>query len=45
MGVFKHLNKLLPHIDDAFKTFYDAMLNDIKLSVFFEIKTFPKTVS
>ncbi len=36
MKKFVHLDKLLPYIDDAFASFYDAMLNDIRLSVFFE---------
>lgn len=36
MNKFKTLNDLLPHIDNAFQSFYDAMLNDVRLSVFFE---------
>lgn len=36
MKKFQHLNVLTEHIDDAFQSFYDTMLNDIKLAVFFE---------
>ncbi len=35
MSNFKNLDELIPHIEDAFKLFYDAMLNDVRLSVFF----------
>lgn len=33
---FKELVLILPHIDEAFKAFYDTMLNDVKLGVFFD---------
>ncbi len=36
MEKFKHLNKLLPYIDDAFDSFYQTMLNDVKLGAFFD---------
>lgn len=36
MKKFEHLNVLIEHIDDAFQSFYDTMLNDVKLSMFFE---------
>jgi diguanylate cyclase (GGDEF)-like protein len=36
MKIFIHLNKLVPYIDEAFESFYNTMLNDSKLSVFFE---------
>ena len=36
MKIFIHLNKLVPYIDEAFESFYNTMLNDLKLSVFFE---------
>jgi hypothetical protein len=35
MKNFKHLDKLLPHMDAAFRSFYDAMLKDSRLAVFF----------
>ena len=35
---FKHLDKLAPHIDTAFKKFYDKMLTDMTLSSFFDSK-------
>lgn len=35
---YKHLSSILPYIDDAFKAFYDSMLNDVKLAVFFDTK-------
>lgn len=38
MAKFKYLDKLYVHIDEAFKDFYNAMLNDIRLSVFFDNK-------
>lgn len=36
MKIFIHLKKLVPYIDEAFEAFYNTMLNDLKLSVFFE---------
>jgi len=36
MKRFDHLQELVPHIDDAFESFYNAMLHDKRLSVFFE---------
>lgn len=36
MKNFKYLTSLIPYIDDAFESFYKALLNEIKLSVFFE---------
>ena len=36
MKKFSHLYKLLGHIDDAFESFYDDMLKDARLSIFFE---------
>lgn len=36
MKTFKHLKKLLPLIDNAFKSFYDTMLQDGRLSMFFK---------
>ncbi|MBN2781958.1 MAG: GGDEF domain-containing protein [Campylobacterales bacterium] len=36
MQQFKLLNQLLPFEDKAFEAFYDTMLNDVRLSVFFE---------
>ena len=36
MKNFKNLDRLLPHMDNAFSSFYDAMLNDVRLAVFFE---------
>jgi diguanylate cyclase (GGDEF)-like protein len=36
MKRFKLLDNLIPHIDEAFASFYDIMLNDVRLSVFFE---------
>ena len=36
MKIFIHLKKLIPYIDEAFEDFYNTMLNDLKLSVFFE---------
>ncbi len=35
---YNHLTSILPYIDDAFKAFYDTMLNDVKLAVFFDTK-------
>ena len=35
---YYHLASILPYIDDAFKAFYDTMLNDAKLAVFFDTK-------
>ena len=35
---YKHLLSILPYIDHAFKAFYDTMLNDVKLAVFFDTK-------
>lgn len=36
MKTFSNLHILLQHTQEAFKAFYDAMLNDVRLSVFFE---------
>ena len=36
MKVFIHLKNLIPYIDEAFEAFYDTLLSDLKLSVFFE---------
>lgn len=36
MGMFEHIRELEPYVDDAFKKFYDTMLNDAKLKVFFQ---------
>lgn len=36
MEQFKYLNQLLPHIDEAFEDFYNTMLNDVRLGVFFD---------
>lgn len=36
MAHFKHLHELLEHSENAFKLFYDAMLGDTRLSIFFE---------
>jgi hypothetical protein len=36
MAYFKHLHALLEHTEKAFKLFYDAMLGDIRLSIFFD---------
>lgn len=36
MKTLKHISKLIPYINDAFTEFYDAMLSDPKLSIFFE---------
>lgn len=36
MKHFSSLTKLVDHIDDAFQAFYNTMLNDVRLSVFFE---------
>jgi len=36
MKKFQHLDKLLPHMEKAFISFYDAMLKDSRLAVFFE---------
>jgi len=36
MAQFKNLNKLIPLTDDAFQTFYDVMLKDSRLSIFFD---------
>lgn len=36
MSIFKYIKNLEPQIDDAFKEFYDTMLNDVRLGVFFE---------
>ena len=33
---YKHLSSILSHVDQAFKAFYDTMLNDVKLAVFFD---------
>jgi diguanylate cyclase (GGDEF)-like protein len=38
MAHFKHLHALLEHTEQAFKLFYDAMLVDSRLSIFFENK-------
>lgn len=35
---YYHLVSILPYIDNAFKAFYDTMLNDAKLAVFFDTK-------
>lgn len=36
MKKFELLDNLLPHIDKAFESFYDTMLNDVRLSIFFD---------
>jgi len=36
MNRFQHLDKLLPHMDGAFRNFYDKMLHDVRLAVFFK---------
>jgi diguanylate cyclase (GGDEF)-like protein len=36
MKIFVHLKNLIPYIDEAFESFYNTMLNDLKLSVFFD---------
>lgn len=36
MKNFKKLSSILPYVDAAFQSFYDDMLNDARLSVFFE---------
>ncbi|MEA1919291.1 MAG: GGDEF domain-containing protein [Campylobacterota bacterium] len=36
MKNLQHIEKILPDIDDAFNEFYNAMLSDEKLSIFFE---------
>lgn len=36
MNNLQYINKIIPYIDDAFSEFYDAMLSDKKLSLFFE---------
>lgn len=33
---FQYLNKLEPFINESFEEFYEAMLYDVRLSVFFE---------
>lgn len=38
MAHFKYLHALLEHTEQAFKLFYDAMLGDNRLSIFFENK-------
>jgi len=36
MIYLQNINKIVPYIDDAFTAFYDEMLSDPKLSIFFE---------
>ncbi|MFT7004840.1 MAG: hypothetical protein ACJAWW_002205 [Sulfurimonas sp.] len=36
MKKFKYLTNIIPHIDDTFSAFYNTMLKDTRLSVFFE---------
>lgn len=36
MPKFENLHKIMPWVDDAFETFYSAMLKDSRLSIFFE---------
>lgn len=36
MKKLKYIHEITPYIDDAFLEFYDAMLSDVKLSIFFE---------
>jgi len=38
MASYKHLHQLLEHTEQAFKLFYDAMMGDNRLSIFFENK-------
>ena len=36
MKKFKNLERLLPHMDAAFTSFYERMLGDVRMSVFFK---------
>lgn len=36
MSIFKHISELEINIEDAFQEFYDTMLNDVRLGVFFD---------